>query len=77
MDKIVYKCKNCGWESSIPEQWADLKPKKCPNRKCKTHFLITPDSLEIKKSYTVISGADLSLDEETLEEIKTTSRKRK
>lgn len=47
--KIKYKCKNCGWEKSIPEQWADLKPKRCGNPKCNTSFILDKEKLDIQK----------------------------
>ena len=37
-DKIKYTCKNCGWTTSIRQEWTDLKPKRCMNRKCNTSF---------------------------------------
>lgn len=55
MHKLTYRCKNCGWERSIPEQWADVGPRYCGNRKCKysgqkrkekTSFLKEPEMLE-------------------------------
>lgn len=46
--KIKYTCKNCGWKTSILEEWADLKPKRCMNKKCNTSFEKSPDSLEIQ-----------------------------
>lgn len=49
MEKITYRCKKCGWEKSIPEQWADLKPSRCPTKKCRTIFLLEPQHLEIIK----------------------------
>jgi hypothetical protein len=47
MKKIKYTCKNCGWETAIWEEWADLKPKRCMNRKCNTSFILNPDALII------------------------------
>ena len=46
--KIKYTCKNCGWTTSIREEWSDLKPKRCMNKKCNTSFTRLPDSLEIE-----------------------------
>lgn len=37
-NKIKYTCKNCGWNASIREEWPDLKPKRCMNRRCNTNF---------------------------------------
>ena len=48
-NKIKYTCKNCGWETSIREEWADLKPRRCMNKKCNTSFLKNPESLEIAR----------------------------
>lgn len=44
-DKVKYTCKNCGWVTSIRKEWADLKPKRCMNKKCNTSFQKSPDSL--------------------------------
>jgi len=49
MNKIKYECKNCGWETSIREDWADLKPKRCMNKKCNTNFQASRDSLIITR----------------------------
>lgn len=46
--KIKYTCKNCGWTTSIREEWADLKPKRCMNKKCNTSFHRLPESLIIE-----------------------------
>lgn len=46
---IVYTCKKCKWQTAIVDQWADLKPKKCMNKKCGCYFLKEPDMLDIKK----------------------------
>lgn len=45
---IVYTCKKCNWQTAILAQWADLKPKKCPNKKCNCFFLKEPDQLDVK-----------------------------
>lgn len=49
MKKIKYNCKNCGWETSIWEEWQDLKPQRCMNKKCNTSFKLNPEALEITK----------------------------
>lgn len=49
MRKIKYTCKNCGWETSIWEEWEDLKPSRCMNKKCNTSFRVNPDQLEITR----------------------------
>lgn len=49
MSRIKYKCKKCGWEASIREEWSDLKPKKCMGRRCNTNFRSEPDQLLIEK----------------------------
>lgn len=46
--KIKYTCKNCGWTTSIREEWADLKPRRCMNRKCNTSFQKFKESLIIE-----------------------------
>jgi hypothetical protein len=43
---ITYKCKDCGTEKRIIEQWGDLKPKRCTGRKCRANFEAEPDKLE-------------------------------
>ena len=45
---IVYTCNKCGWQTAVLAQWADLKPKKCPNKKCNCLFLKEPDQLDVK-----------------------------
>jgi hypothetical protein len=45
MEKIVYKCKKCRWQVSIPALWEDLKPAVCGNKKCKTSFKKAPEDL--------------------------------
>lgn len=47
-NKIKYTCKNCGWTTSIREEWADLKPKRCMNKKCNTSFQKSPESLVVE-----------------------------
>ena len=49
IDKIKYTCKNCGWETSIRAEWADIKPKRCMNKKCNTSFVASRESLIIEK----------------------------
>ena len=44
-NKIKYTCKNCGWQTHIIKEWADLKPKRCMNKKCNTSFRKTPENL--------------------------------
>jgi hypothetical protein len=46
-DKVKYTCKNCGWETSIRAEWADIKPKRCMNKKCNTNFQAKPKDLII------------------------------
>lgn len=48
MGKIKYTCKNCGWTTAIREEWSDLKPKRCMNKKCNTSFNKSPDSLVVE-----------------------------
>lgn len=45
MKRIHYTCKNCGWTTSIPELWADLRPRKCMGHGCKTVFIKDPSAL--------------------------------
>lgn len=49
MEKIKYQCKNCGWETAIREEWGDLRPKRCMNKKCNTSFAAHPDALIITR----------------------------
>lgn len=49
MRKIKYTCKKCGWHTSIWEEWEDLKPARCMNKKCNTSFRVDPSSLVIEK----------------------------
>ena len=49
MEKIKYQCKNCGWETAIREEWGDLRPKRCMNKKCNTSFAAQPDALIITR----------------------------
>jgi len=49
MSRIKYNCKNCGWETSIREEWGDLKPKRCMNKKCNTSFIKNPEALIVTK----------------------------
>jgi hypothetical protein len=46
--KIKYTCKNCGWTTAIREEWADLKPKRCMNKKCNTSFQKSPEALVVE-----------------------------
>lgn len=57
MEKLIYRCKSCGWEKAIPAQWADISPRYCGNNKCeysgrkkskKNSFMKTPSMLEIE-----------------------------
>ena len=54
MRKIKYTCKNCGWETSIWEEWEDLKPQRCMNKKCNTSFRANPEQLEIVRPEQVV-----------------------
>lgn len=47
--KIKYTCKNCGWTTSVRKEWADLKPRRCMNKKCNTSFQKSADSLLIEE----------------------------
>lgn len=46
--KIKYTCKNCGWHTMIREEWADLKPRRCMNKKCNTNFEKNKEALIIE-----------------------------
>jgi len=45
-EKIKYTCTYCGWKTSIIEEWADMQPKRCMNKKCNTSFVKNPEALE-------------------------------
>lgn len=47
-EKTTYTCANCGWTASLHKNWADLKPKRCGNKRCKTSFQKNPDLLVIE-----------------------------
>lgn len=47
--RVKYTCKNCGWETSIREEWGDIRPKRCMNKKCNTSFAASPESLIIDR----------------------------
>lgn len=56
MDKVIYRCKACGWEKTLPATWADVKPRFCPNNKCeyskkkskgKKSFRGSPEQLQV------------------------------
>lgn len=47
-DKVKYTCRKCGWGTSIRVEWADLKPKRCMNKKCNCSFLKHKDELQIE-----------------------------
>ena len=46
-EKIKYSCKSCSWTTSIRQEWADMKPKRCMNKKCNTSFVSNPEALEV------------------------------
>lgn len=47
--KVVYTCKNCGREYSIREEWGDLRPKRCVNKKCNISFINNPDMVTVTR----------------------------
>jgi hypothetical protein len=56
MSKVKYKCLCCGWTKELPAEWADVRPRFCPNSKCemsaaktkgKKSFRSHPDKLEV------------------------------
>lgn len=56
-EKIKYSCKSCGWTTSIRQEWADMKPKRCMNKKCNTSFVANPEALEVTLPVVVVSEA--------------------
>ena len=49
MERIKYVCKNCGWTTHIRAEWGDIRPKRCPVKRCNTNFLAFPEKLEIHR----------------------------
>lgn len=47
-NKIKYTCNNCGWTCAIREEWPDLKPKRCMNRRCNTNFEKNKEMLKVE-----------------------------
>jgi len=56
MNKVIFTCKNCGWDGQLVSNWADIKPVFCPNKKCqfskekskgRKSFRSNPEMLEI------------------------------
>jgi hypothetical protein len=72
MNKIKYTCKNCSWETSIWEEWEDLKPSRCMNKKCNTSFRVNPELLEITRPEKT---QELQKDEKKNGQTKNTKRK--
>ena len=64
MDKVKYQCKNCGWETSIRQEWGDLRPKRCMNKKCNTSFAAKPEALIITRPEPKQEVAPVVLKEE-------------
>jgi len=56
-EKIKYSCKSCGWSTSIRQEWADMKPKRCMNKKCNTSFVTNPEALEVTLPVVVVPEA--------------------
>ena len=56
-EKIKYSCKSCGWATSIRQEWADMKPKRCMNKKCNTSFVASPESLIVVLPVVVVPDA--------------------
>ena len=46
LKQIKYTCLKCNWQDSIVELWGDLKPRRCPNKRCKTSFRKNPELLK-------------------------------
>ena len=53
-ERIKYSCKSCGWTTSIRQEWADMKPKRCMNKKCNTSFVANPEALETTLPVVVV-----------------------
>lgn len=65
MEKIKYQCKNCGWETSIREEWGDLRPKRCMNKKCNTSFVKYRDALIVTRPEPKAEVAPVVMAEES------------
>lgn len=48
LEKVKYSCSKCGWQTSIIVAWADLRPKRCLGKRCKTSFLREPSALLVE-----------------------------
>lgn len=70
MDRIIYKCKKCSWETSITAAWSDLKPRNCGRKKCKTSFRLHPELLStilpVKIEEVVQTQSKLKVDKKVL-----------
>lgn len=49
LGKVKYTCNNCGWTTSIRAEWADIRPKRCMNKKCNTSFVADREALKIDR----------------------------
>lgn len=54
MQRIKYECAKCGWQASVPVEWADVKPGYCGNYKCSHSKAKAPKS---KKSFKLDPSA--------------------
>lgn len=68
--KVKYTCKNCGWFTQVRAEWADLKPKRCMNKKCNTSFMKWPEAL-------IVQVPEKPADQSEPGEVKTPSKRGK
>lgn len=79
-DKVKFTCKNCGWQTSIRVEWADLRPKRCMNKKCNKSFHKEPNQLQIDlppKKEKAAKVAQAKQETATLQELATKKKKKK
>lgn len=70
MNKIIYKCKKCNWNISLPEMWGDLRPQFCGNKKCLHSFRkYTDDLLIIFPEIIVVKNVPLEIKEEIKQKV--------
>jgi hypothetical protein len=60
LKQIKYTCIKCNWQGSITELWGDLKPRRCPNKRCKTSFRKNPELLKVELPKKELIPADVT-----------------
>lgn len=70
MSKIKYSCGKCTiWSTEIREEWGDLKPRRCMNKKCNCSFIA-------EKQHLLISKVEEKVDEVVILESKQEDNKK-